>query len=119
MSRGSFVTFGSPYSKDWARDEFYRKQDTERAENDRTERATHWLAARLVGKRFDSLEQLRAAVLNVATTLYNGGMDEGTERCLNRAIVALWIGKVERALWSERAIRAEVTEQPRSVRFVA
>jgi len=119
MANGSFHGQLSPYTKDWAREEFYRKQEDERRETERVERASHWLASRMVGLTFTSLPELRSVCLNLTETLYGGALDEETAQVINRAVTSLWLGKVERALLFTAPVKATVTEDPHQVTFAA
>ena len=107
---GTFNGINSPYSRDWAREEFYRKQDEERMETERVERATHWLASRMVGLTFSSLDELRAVVINLAETLYAGKLDDDTARVINRAATSLWLGVVADRLLTVPRITATVRD---------
>lgn len=116
MANGHFSTAGA-YRVD-PKTAFYRQQDEDRRLQERVARAAHWFSLRVVDKRFDSIEQLRSACVALAETLYGGQMDDETAEVVSKAVTTLWLGRVQWALFREPIVRAEVTEEPHTVRFV-
>jgi hypothetical protein len=90
MSGGHFGTPGlSPYTRDHQRESFYRAEEEARRIRDRTTRAQLWLTERLDGQRFQSEDQMRFAVLELATTL-GYVMDDETAHVITSATTLLW-----------------------------
>lgn len=115
--RGTFNGSQSPYVYDHRQEAFYRAQDEERRLTERVERASHWLASRMVGLTFSSLDELRAVCMDVCATLYGGRVDDETATVITRAANHLWLGQVTRSLLFTAPVRATVTEQPHTVTF--
>jgi len=116
MSRGTFNYSQSPDTYDHGRAEFYRQQDEARRLQELVARATHWFGLRLVGKEFTTLDALRAACVEIAAERY-GQVDDETAGVIGKAVTNLWLGRVKWALFWEPAVRATVTEEPRTVTF--
>jgi hypothetical protein len=119
MSAGSFNGVFSPYSRDWERDEFYARQDAERRERELVDRATHWLASKLVGQTFTSIEDLRFAAVQHVTEWQQGPLDDDMANVIKKAVTLLWIGAIANSLVTVEPVRAVVTHDPRSTTFIA
>ena len=113
--RGSFNGSQSPYVFDHGQADFYREQNQARVDREHMERCAHWLAVQLVGLTFTTLPELREVCLGLVEARY--GIDDRMAGIVTKAVTALWLGQVERAVLSERAVKATVTESPRSVSF--
>ena len=100
MSNGHFSTSG-PYRLD-PRTEFYRAQDEERRVTELTERAARWLAGKLSGHSYDSLDALQRAAAEVVETWRP--IDDELAGVVRRAVVLLWVGRVDRDLMYRRCV---------------
>lgn len=98
------------HTRDHGRERWYQEQDRKRQEDARVARAAHWFGLRVVGKQWASIDQLRLACVALAETLYGGQMDDETAGVVSKAITALWMGRVEWALFREPRVTATITE---------
>ena len=115
MSSGSFNTVYSPYTFDhqaaWNR----LKADEKRKEIELQTRVAGWAIGKLAGESFDSLPALRARLVGLAEHEF-GELTETQYRALHFAGTHLWAGMVEANITLGRL---KITDEPRSVRFVA
>jgi hypothetical protein len=81
-------TVGGMYHRS-DRDAFYRKEDEARRLRDRVTRSTIWLMGHMDGKRFESEEQMRAAVVGLAKTL-GYVFDDELDYVITEATATLW-----------------------------
>ena len=95
MAHGHFNTSGSPYRID-PKTAFYRAQDEERRVTELTERTAQWLAGKLSGHSYDSLDALQRAATEVVEDWEMGELDDTMAKIVRSACVLLWVGRVDR-----------------------
>lgn len=91
MSDGRFVSFGSTYSQDHAA-QAHREREQAMATQERAER---WIARRLAGQSFTTLETLTDAALAVTVAHYARELTEQETTLIVRSCVALFAGLVD------------------------
>jgi hypothetical protein len=86
---GTFNGTQSTWTRDHAREEFYRQQDEQRRITERAVRAEMWLLPRLEGQQFPTVDAMRSTVTEMATMLYTQ-LDDELATVIQMACASLW-----------------------------